>query len=552
MPPSSAKKVTGPKPAKERKRQWAPKSRRGCLTCKIRRVKCDEAKPSCERCSSTGRTCEYGTEPTQNQRIITHDRFRFIAHPLSINLIPGLRLDTAEERASLSFFEQHASLELCGPFNSKFWQRQLLQAAQIHPVIRYSVVALGAMYRKLASGTASNVPDDPTDNQIRFALQQSNRAIQELVKPARAASPADKITILTSCVLFHSMACIQGLQMNALSHLRSGLKLLQEIDEQYPNIQEMARDQPITIDCLRSIMVSFDVQARTQMSVPDLLDWELPPGHGQYHTYADSYTAICQAQVYLEALLNHILCYLQSLYKPEKWNPTTIMTTLSLFKEQIMFGRTMVDDIEAQLYAENDTAQRRAFIALRMLQTTAEVFINIVERRTRIAQACNDMSDRHSASDEPFYRLFDLASELLELTATPRQVDGCPSVRPVFSAGYGSVAALWMVSVRAKSFNLRRKAINMLLNNPRREGLWDAPSVGQIAKAILEFEETSAREELGIMPSELDEAHSQELEYLRCADIVVRYDGPRQAVTDIRNLRQVLRNERGIQTTCRW
>ncbi|CAI6335536.1 unnamed protein product [Periconia digitata] len=34
------------------------KSKTGCITCRIRKVKCDEKKPSCKRCISTGRTCD--------------------------------------------------------------------------------------------------------------------------------------------------------------------------------------------------------------------------------------------------------------------------------------------------------------------------------------------------------------------------------------------------------------------------------------------------------------------------------------------------------------
>ncbi|KAI2613794.1 uncharacterized protein GGS25DRAFT_17386 [Hypoxylon fragiforme] len=42
----------------KRKRTSKPKVRTGCITCKIRRVKCDETKPACTRCSSTGRKCD--------------------------------------------------------------------------------------------------------------------------------------------------------------------------------------------------------------------------------------------------------------------------------------------------------------------------------------------------------------------------------------------------------------------------------------------------------------------------------------------------------------
>lgn len=45
-------------PIPVRKRASKPKVRTGCTTCKIRRVKCDETKPNCKRCTSTGRKCD--------------------------------------------------------------------------------------------------------------------------------------------------------------------------------------------------------------------------------------------------------------------------------------------------------------------------------------------------------------------------------------------------------------------------------------------------------------------------------------------------------------
>ena len=45
-------------PATKRSRASKPKVRTGCLTCKIRRVKCDEGKPACQKCTSTGRKCD--------------------------------------------------------------------------------------------------------------------------------------------------------------------------------------------------------------------------------------------------------------------------------------------------------------------------------------------------------------------------------------------------------------------------------------------------------------------------------------------------------------
>lgn len=57
-----------------RMRRWAPKVKSGCITCKIRKIKCDEEKPSCRRCTSTGRTCD-GYGPRAPLLEFWHDHF---------------------------------------------------------------------------------------------------------------------------------------------------------------------------------------------------------------------------------------------------------------------------------------------------------------------------------------------------------------------------------------------------------------------------------------------------------------------------------------------
>ncbi|PGG99003.1 hypothetical protein GX51_06501 [Blastomyces parvus] len=48
------------------------KSRTGCLNCKKRRVKCDEAKPNCQRCETYGVSCDYSALAIQRRQPITH------------------------------------------------------------------------------------------------------------------------------------------------------------------------------------------------------------------------------------------------------------------------------------------------------------------------------------------------------------------------------------------------------------------------------------------------------------------------------------------------
>ncbi|SCB65994.1 unnamed protein product [Fusarium graminearum] len=44
--------------SRPRQRAYHTKSRTGCRTCKIRKVRCDEQQPACDRCTSTARVCD--------------------------------------------------------------------------------------------------------------------------------------------------------------------------------------------------------------------------------------------------------------------------------------------------------------------------------------------------------------------------------------------------------------------------------------------------------------------------------------------------------------
>ncbi|CZR67965.1 related to ECM22 Sterol regulatory element binding protein, member of the fungus-specific Zn[2]-Cys[6] binuclear cluster family of transcription factors [Phialocephala subalpina] len=65
--PSKTPRTPAPKEATVRKRRAHNKSRRGCRNCKLRKVKCDETRPKCEKCVSFGVTCNYDSKNSDLQ-----------------------------------------------------------------------------------------------------------------------------------------------------------------------------------------------------------------------------------------------------------------------------------------------------------------------------------------------------------------------------------------------------------------------------------------------------------------------------------------------------
>ncbi|KAF2677407.1 hypothetical protein K458DRAFT_319508, partial [Lentithecium fluviatile CBS 122367] len=132
-----------------RKKLWRPKTKTGCLTCRIRRVKCDEAKPICQRCESTGRKCDGYTTPSANMHPYS---IAYTPPQLMLPSVPGLDLNSTEEQEAFHFYKYHTASELSGFFDSSFWQFEVLQASHTLPAIRHAIIAMAALHRKFIVG----------------------------------------------------------------------------------------------------------------------------------------------------------------------------------------------------------------------------------------------------------------------------------------------------------------------------------------------------------------------------------------------------------------
>lgn len=110
---------------------WALDQRSSANICiRIRRVKCDEAKPLCDRCTSTGRTCDGYTLPTVSPH--QHTRTENLTVALSTNAPCS-----ALEKRTFDFFRSRTTPCISGYFNDSVWDRFVLQVSQSEPTIRY-------------------------------------------------------------------------------------------------------------------------------------------------------------------------------------------------------------------------------------------------------------------------------------------------------------------------------------------------------------------------------------------------------------------------------
>ncbi|KAH8647323.1 hypothetical protein BX600DRAFT_152845 [Xylariales sp. PMI_506] len=183
------------------------KVRTGCLTCKVRKVKCDEGKPSCDRCVKTGRKCD-GYPLNRHTAALRSQPSRF----------PGSVHPTNDVRA-VEYFCREAAVSLSKPYDPYFWTTLVLQLSSSEPAVRHAVIALSSLYEGFSvQGQAG------TELQRNgFALRHYNTAIQHV----RAAS--DESVTMVTCLIFVCLEVIQRNREQAITHSEHGLKLMQTI-----------------------------------------------------------------------------------------------------------------------------------------------------------------------------------------------------------------------------------------------------------------------------------------------------------------------------------
>lgn len=112
---------------RKRGRLGTKKTRTGCLTCKSRRIKCDEGHPACKKCFSTGRKCSYHplalSEHLSSGQGEQHERKdrSFVGRQLSDSI--GLK---EKDKRTFEYFLSWVAPRLAGTLDVDFWCGQVL------------------------------------------------------------------------------------------------------------------------------------------------------------------------------------------------------------------------------------------------------------------------------------------------------------------------------------------------------------------------------------------------------------------------------------------
>jgi hypothetical protein len=229
-----------------KRRMMLSRTRTGCQTCKLvisacffasialflelnnkrtRRVKCDEAKPICQRCVKANRVCSgYSIAESKDKTSKTLKITYYVPSIFSDTKITGGKrfgMGSAQDQHALDYFFQWCLK--CFPsdlmVHSQYYEN-------LHePAIKHAMAAMGLyfeIYRHDITGTAQM-------QRSMAAMQHYGKAISSLLKqPTKETERETSSTLVRACFLFVCIETSQGNHQSALSHLQSGFRLFQE------------------------------------------------------------------------------------------------------------------------------------------------------------------------------------------------------------------------------------------------------------------------------------------------------------------------------------
>lgn len=468
------------------------------MKCRIRHVKCDEEKPACHKCYSTGRNCDgyllniqrrtqkiedvvTPTPPGLSVDKLVHARRLSIATILSPD-ISG----TTQERRCFEYFRFEIGQELCTAMNLDQAHHFVLQASHSDDAIKSAVIAIGSMGHRLRVNRVLTSENQQANALQDFAQFQYCKALNVL-RAQICNEPAGNIDLaIMSCFLFTIFEFLQGNDAGALVHLRSGLNILQREEGTCASTlnQDLLRREIIRIFSIMdmsatrwlgfksfqsSSIMPLESQEPAPMSLNHFINMDEAASSLNYHM-SRMYHFRRWANFHVNAPDNkHPNVYIRHqdlMMKLERW-PMTMKSFLNT-SDQAALG---VEELQ------------RVSVMQMNYQTT------IIE-----TTLCMDRPDEPHTSgryDTEFLQIISLAkSIILPMNDVTRcrverivaANNGCINAVPLFSLLAGIIHPLFFVAITCRNPSLAQEAVSLLSVTPWREGAWDSATMAGIAE----------------------------------------------------------------------
>ncbi|KAH8841390.1 hypothetical protein ACKVWC_008546 [Pyricularia oryzae] len=476
------------------------KVKSGCRTCKVRRVKCDEGRPACQRCVSTRRVCEgYGIwgggSQVYSPAVAAAAAASANANAVTLSQAGEVRRQTVTESEYryLDWFKERAKRKLMGPFDWNFWDNLLMQATASEPAVLHAALAISTAHQArftaaaAALGNANHIPSmDTPDGLEQFTLEQYNKSIRHLNRQPVSGSgskPAVRVTIIT-CAVFVCLENLRGNYRTAFKHLQNGLRLLNQMQPSRPAGPRRKNSMTLEVgpkqhrevidDWLVDTFARLNLQAtmlggtsNPHQVVPRTLSPQLP---------THSYESVAHARLHIDRLVNNIIC-LQAERDGQGETTAKQLAEQKLILAELEIWHRAFVTYEKDHIGVYDIKERIAATILHSFHAMGVVMV------TTCLGPQSEMS--YDALLKHFITIINDSREMVNVCFTyiPKYAHGVSHV------DIGWIAPLYYTAIRCRIRRIRHQAIKLMRVAGHSEGFWDARIAAGIASDIIKVEE---------------------------------------------------------------
>ncbi|KAF2470426.1 uncharacterized protein BDR25DRAFT_369610 [Lindgomyces ingoldianus] len=467
----------------------------GCRTCKIRKKKCDEGRPACYRCVSTGRVCDgYGIWGGGGNFYGQRESF-VVSRDRSVNLQPpayaSILATSTEEKRYFEWFKHRTAKKLPGAFVLAFWDTLLFQASQNEPAVLHAILTLSSVQKRGIIGANDQGQNDGTpDEQEQFMLQHYIKAIRHLEPHFLTKDRASVRVALITCVVFICLEFLRGHFRTAETHLQNGLRVLRELQT-----TSTLDDGILFLEPFRDSIDDWIVEAFSRLHVQvELFKYSYKHPCSILHTSGSEpstskFLSRNGAWQQLERLLNKIFHLTERGRQRRVSNNPTIERPSALLEHQQQIQAELVrwlakyeaskDDLESQ--------ERPGFVGRILLEyhTMASMMTD--------ACLCLDDESIFDSYTEQFVSLINQSAYMWEC-----RLPDFPAQQPLPRSAFhmsrsivdiGWIPPLYYTALKCRVHRIRLQAIRLLESASHREGIWDSKIAARVARKVMEIEE---------------------------------------------------------------
>lgn len=450
---------------------------------RTRKVKCDEAKPNCQRCVNTGRKCDgYSSD------ILSSNRNLEVIQRLSTN-IPG----SSEEKRGFHFFVRNTATELSGYYDSSFWARLILAASTQEPSLRHAVIAIGALHedfsQKQLLGSACSARPTLTPNEYGtdFALSQYSKAIAAL-RRSLSNGKQEPLTALMSCLLFVCFDSLRGWFESAMVHLQSGIRILRDI-------RKTSKDSNVVEDDIAPLFVRLSLQSIIYVDTRSTTDRkafarELMDMSAGENVISEQFENLDQARGSLEQAAEGLfrMFYMCESDLPRGLQNAETFENMDKYSAQLHTWNLTFEKFMLAKSPHFTNKEVRGAALLKIHHTTAKIMAGVRPKcdDLRAVAECVNAVEKFMEFIDDFQIVVTLSRSLIA-AAEQDAKNGKPPL--TFSTDLGIVGPLYYTCVKCPIHNIRTAAMDLLLRCPRREGMWNSIMVAKMIEEYWEIEQ---------------------------------------------------------------